>query len=61
MSNFNSLFRAITAEADKRGWEVVWSDVVEGIYIVQFKDAKKPPDLGIHIQDGVGADDKVGG
>ena len=62
MSNFNSLFRAIKHEAEKRGWEVVWSDVVEDIYIVQFKDAKSPPpSLSIHIRDGVGTDDKVGG
>jgi hypothetical protein len=54
------IFQAI----EKEGFKIL--SIVEaddrGRIEIRIKDLEyKPPDLGIHIQDGIGTEDKVGG
>ena len=51
------LIDAIEAEAIKRGWQVVHNG--DGTFALE--EVIQPPPLGIHITDGIGTEDKVGG
>ena len=32
-----------------------------GLYLIKIEESVPSPDLGVHIQDGIGSKDKVGG
>ena len=58
----NELTTALSQWLNERGWTLA-SDSVDhtGRLEVWIRKQEAPPALGVHIRDGIGADDKVGG
>lgn len=62
MTDMQKLKDALVAEAEKRGWIVYIKDSTPDSFNVRvIVPDSGPPDLGIHIRDGMGTKDKVGG
>ena len=60
-SEVNELMIELGEWLDERGWQLSMTTSDYRRIEVWILKQEAPPALGIHIRDGIGADDKVGG
>ena len=64
MSDTKQMEKEISEVVERYGWELASAFPLDPANVQRsfiIRPKQNPPDLGIHIRDGVGADDKVGG